>query len=157
MRTIIILLCCSHVCSAGERLDRPKPDHSPSIRIQSVTILTNTSGPLLVTVEMAARGKTPVAISRENFAFEVWRPGVYSTSVGDVLFTNVAEQAITVLPGQKIILKALISTNSQNQVWSTPGRGRYGLQISTGASKTQHYDYEWMGQVHSVPYEFEVK
>jgi hypothetical protein len=104
---------------------------------------------------MVATGKTPVAIAQENIGFEIWQAGRFSRTGGDLLFSNSVPRVITVLSGSNVTVNAMILTNTRSQAWSVLGPGKYGLQISTGSGKTQHFDYEWMGQLHSDSYEFE--
>jgi hypothetical protein len=134
-----------------------RADSQPKIHVQNVIIPQRASDPLLVTFKIISTGKTPVAIAQENIGFELWRPGIYSRKGGDLLFSNSVPRVVVVQPGSNVVINAMILTNAQNEAWSVLGPGKYGLQISTGSGKTQNFDYEWMGQLHSDSYEFEVK
>jgi hypothetical protein len=132
-------------------------DSPPKIHVLNVIIPQRASEPLLVTFKMISTGKTPVAIAQENIGFELWRPGLFSRKGGNLLFSNSVPKVVVVQPGSNAVVNAMILTNSRKEAWSVLGPGKYGLQISTGSGKTQHFDYEWMGQLHSDSYEFEVK
>jgi hypothetical protein len=153
----INMLGCRPAPSTPEQLSQLRPDLPPVIHILNVDVPGNHSQPLSLKLELVPTGRTPVAIDRANFAFELSRPGVYSQDYGDVIFSNNAPEIIVVQPGTNLVVNAMILTNSSNQPWNRYGHGKYDLRVSTGSGKRRHFDYEWMGQLHSDRYEFEVK
>jgi hypothetical protein len=151
-----LVLFAGLLMAAGQRVYL-RPDATPKYRIQKVTTGSKLDEPLQVTFEMITQGKTPVAVSLENFAFEIWLKGNSSSSYGDLVFSNTVPEVIIAHPKTNLLLIATITTNNFHRVWSYLGPGEYGIRISSGCRKSQYFDYEYMGQVHSDACEFVVK
>ena len=141
---------------AGQQPPYLSPDPAVKFQIKGVTVPTNLSQPLQVTFEMAATGKTPIAVSQDHFAFVMWRPGNFSEESGDLLFSNTVPNILIAQSMSNITITATIASNDFHQSWSHSGPGQYGMQIAIGSDKTRHFDYEYMGQRRSDPYLFAV-
>jgi hypothetical protein len=113
---------------------------------------------LQVSLRLSSKGTTPVALSQEQFAVIVSRPGM-SDLYADASFTTNSPRVFTVQPNTSLSISLGASTNDLRfiQAWKALKPGKYQAQVHIGSGKTRLFDYEFMGQRHSNTYEFEIR
>jgi hypothetical protein len=132
-------------------------DGPPSLRIMSVISPVHKPESLEITLELAATGKTPVAISQNHFGVRIGP--LYPQFDTDVVFGTNSPHIFIAKPDKPVSLTFTVSTNGSHFLayWTNLKPGRHTVKVLIGCDKGQHFDYEYMGQWHSDDCEFELK
>jgi hypothetical protein len=154
---VLLQIFFSGAIIAGETAKYLAPDAPPEYHIQSVTVPGELTNSLKIVFKITTVGKTPIAVSQENLAYELKLSGKSSAYYGDLVFPATEPQILIVQPHTNRIVAVTITKDNFNRIWSASGPGTYDIRICSGSGKSRHFDYEFMGQSHSAPYIFEVK
>ena len=158
MRSTILLTCFGFIALTVFAAEHYlAPDGSPSLRIKSVTSPVHRPESLEITLELAATGKTPVAISQDHFGVVI---GPLFPQFGtDAVFGTNSPVIIIAKPDKPVTLTFTVSTNETGFLanWANLKPGRHTVRVVIGCDKTQHFDYEYMGRWRSDDYEFQLK
>lgn len=100
-----------------------------------------------ITVQVSAEGKTPVALSQDQFIITA-SPYPY-IQIQPTFETN-APRVFTIEPKKPLTLSFSASTATLK-----PGKQRFSVEV--GSAKSRQFDYQFLGMTHSQNYEIEVK
>jgi len=131
----------------------------PRLRIKSVTAQRQRSQPLQVTLELAADGKTPVAVAQEQFSVHIYTANKPFLFDGDAAFEASAPKVFTVSPQKPSTLTLTTSTDrfGRRKHWDDLPHGSYTLRVYLNSGKDVTFDYKWLGQTYSDDYKLVVK
>lgn len=143
------------VCGATQFQE---PQGEPRLHIKSVTSPVSRPESLLATLEVFVIGATPVALSQDQFALELFQfhtVDVYT----EALFGTNCPPIITLQPGTTNTIVLGLSTNDVKflSTWKALKPGTYTLIVHVGSGRRRHFDYQFMGQRHSNKYEFDIR
>jgi hypothetical protein len=119
----------------------------PHLQIKSVKG-EHQQKPLQVTLEIAADGPTPLALSQDQFSVHIddsQRPYYF---VGKALFTKDAPKVFKILPEKPVMVALTTSTNKfgHGEYWNDLPSGTYSLTVRINSGKSQRFDYQWLGE-----------
>ena len=155
---ISVLLLYSGLAWATGRTNCLAPDAWPKLTIKSVVTPKEKGEPFQLAFEIASVGKTPVAVSEEQFVVEIarWR----WLFRGNMLFTNRTSRILTVRPEKPLTVGALVfltegEGEKKRSVELKPGK--YNIHLFIFGDRVRRFDYQRLGQMSSPAYDFEVK
>ena len=126
--------------------------------IKIVMMPKDPARPLQVLFELAAEGKSPVAVSQEQFSVHISNDEQPRAFVGNAVFSTNAPKIFTV--PAKIPLSLDVTTSSNRLaggLWSDLRPGTYKLRVCIDAAKTREFDYQWLGETFSDDYTLVIK
>ena len=159
MRLLIIGLCSSTLVAAllaAEQFAEPKGE--PVLGIRSVASPVGRPEELVISLQVSAKGTTPIALSQEQFAVSFFRRGI-TEFYADASFATNSPKVFTVQPNSTVTISLGVATNDVEftQSWKALRPGKYLTRVHVGSGRRRLFDYEFMGQRHSNAYEFEIK
>jgi hypothetical protein len=116
------------------------------LRIKSVNE-TQRWNPLQVTLEIAAKGPTPLALSQDQFSVHIddgQKPYLF---VCKAFFAKDAPKVFKILPENPCTVTLTTFTNifGHGEYWSDLPNGTYVLTVCINGGKTRRFDYQWLG------------
>jgi hypothetical protein len=154
---------CTVTVSLGKGPVRPVRQYLPTtsvprLRIRSVTAPQNRSKPLVISIEFAAEGTTPVVVDQSQFGIRLSVPGRRHPVFAEPSFPEETPRVITVQPGQPTTLTIRTSKNSGGVPWGNGPSGDYRVRIDLGGMKAPVFDYQWVrSEVFSDEFKFAIK
>jgi hypothetical protein len=132
-----------------DALDRYSPsDGFPKLHIVSVTVPHDRSKELTISAEFRAGGKSPMALSQEQFSIYIYTGSEEVEQFQcDALFPAGAGRIFTAAPGEKIDLTMTTSAHrfGVHQRWNALPPGKYLLRIQINSGKRAEFDYQFLG------------
>ena len=135
------------------------PPHArPSVQITNAVFFDGATPSLQLTFELAAVGKTPIALAQEQFTATISKSR-WSFD-GELALPGRASKILTANPGKPELVKAIVTVEnseaqSDRRLKLSPGR--YTVQLFFGSGRRRRFDYQYLGVGHSNSFEFEVK
>jgi len=136
-----------------------KTDSYPRLRIKSVVEPQERAQPLQITLELAADGKTPLALSQQQFSVHIFTDQQPYLFVGHASFATNAPKLFTASPQKPVTLTLTTSTNrfGGGERWSQLPPAKYTLRVYINSGKTREFDYQWLGQNFTDDYKLVIK
>jgi hypothetical protein len=139
-------ICTVEVWFQSPKREYLKTDSTPRLRIKSVDVPDDHTKPLMVTFELAATGKKPVAISQRDFDIDLTGGDIPPYTGFGFLFPKGTPEIIVISPAKPVVftLSVLMNTIPTHRLSS----GEYALLVRIGSFKSrepQCFDYEWEG------------
>ena len=153
---VISLVILATAVFAADRFREPRSHPKMSIKI--VMMPKDPSRPLQVLFELAAEGKSPIAVSQQQFSVHIGRDEQPRAFVGNAVFSTNAPKVFTV--PAKIPLSLDVTTSSNRLaggLWSDLRPGTYKLRVCIDAAKTREFDYQWLAETFSDDYMLVIK
>ena len=129
-----------------------KTESQLRLRIKSVNSPVDKPQPLWVTVEIAAEGKHPVALSQEQLSV---MPSAYGADFKPAFGAEVS-RVFTVHPSKPLVLRFAVPTDKLQ-----PGRRQIAVWVNVvklfSPRRTRQFDYQWLEEIHSDFYYFDLK
>jgi hypothetical protein len=131
----------------------------PRLSITAVSIPADKSKPLKITVILQCVGRTPIALSRDQFSVHISARNDPLIFLSDAIFPANAAKTFILAPNEHLTLniEAFKDRFDRNKRWSKLPRGKYTLKVYINSSKTPDFDYQWLGQTYSNGYILEIK
>jgi hypothetical protein len=151
----VLLLCCVSARSA----DHFKESKSePLLHIQIVLTPSDRAKPIQVNFEFASKGKTPVAVLRDQLYFEIGNNQKPHAFRGTALFATNSPTVFTVPAKSLMNLSATtISNKLSGDSLSKLPAGMYKLRVCIEQRKDREADYQWLQEVCSDTYDLSLK
>ena len=137
-----------------------KTESYPRLHIQSVNAPQQQKQPLQITLELAADGKTPLALSQDQFTIQIFTDKQpVALFDGYASFAMNAPKVFTVSPNKPSTLTMSAFTNrfGRGEWWYELPPGSYTLRVYINSGKTREFDYQWLGQNFTADYKLFIK
>jgi hypothetical protein len=137
--------------------DYRNPDGYPALRIKAVK--SPQHGSLQIDLEIAAKGKTPIALSQKQFSIHISTDQAPFRFISPALFPTNAPQVFTIDPKAPTTITVDTSTNrlgSGERLSDLPA-GKYTVRVYVNSERAKEFDYQWRGQTYSDDYSLVVK
>ena len=153
------------ICTVSVSLDQVpvqeyrKTDSAPRLRIKSVTMPKDRLKPLMISFELAADGKTPIAVSQKRFCVRL-TAGKQPPAFLDVSFPKDTPGAIIAAPGKPVTVTVSAATNQvTGGRWSDLPSVEYVMSVAIvhEGKLRSHFDYNWTGEKYSDEYKLIIK
>lgn len=131
-----------------------EPDRAPELRITAVTVPTQRSLPLQISLQLDTRGATPLTFSQDQLTVRISTAREPYIFACDAVFDANEQQVFTIEPKQPMVLSFSTSTNrfGDGETWCELPRGRYQLSVDLAGPKDREFDYQWSGRTYSNNY-----
>jgi hypothetical protein len=154
-----IFLLSTLICVQVRAADHFKePKSEPLLHIQIVLTPSDRAKPIQVNFEFASKGKTPVAVLRDQLYFDIGNDQKPHAFRGTALYATNSPTVFTVPAKSLMNLSATtISNKLTGDAMSKLPAGMYKLRVCIEQRKDREADYQWTQEVCSDSYDLSLK
>ena len=129
-------------------------DSYPKLHVKTVSIPANRSRPLKITLAVTCVGRTPIALSRDQFSVSISTENDPYLFYGEAIFAAGTPRILRLNSDETILLtvRTVRDRNFPQKSWGRLRPGNYELRVYINSGKSAEFDYQWLGQTYSNDY-----
>lgn len=130
---------------------------SPKITINSIETSKTSNETLMINFTLEARNNLPLALAQNQFSIRIFSSEDHSELFcSEANFLNNVSNPIKIKEGEKISITIEIKSDYKEtkKKWCDLPNGKYFIKIYLNSSKSQDFDYQWLGQTYSDRWNF---